>query len=193
MILGSEDNGCRFVGPRKRKDKMKCLQKIKKATAVVLAVMMLVAGTISGATTAASVVVRNPDATMLENGAVLSKTAKPVEGEVNAWDVTLKIESPEMMTTSDTVIVIDISDSMDRDSRLVRAKEAAIALARELLPDGNVANRVALVAFSDVVRVDLDFTSDFSVVENKINKLRTDGGTFTQGAIHTAANVLGGI
>ena len=42
----------------------------------------------------------------------VSKTAKAVEGMVNAWDITLRVEAMDSTSTSDIVLVIDKSDSM---------------------------------------------------------------------------------
>lgn len=54
----------------------------------------------------------------------LSKTATPVSGMVNTWDVTVRVEGKDTTKTSDIVLVIDRSGSMDDNGRMEAAKEA---------------------------------------------------------------------
>ncbi len=121
----------------------------------------------------------------------LYKTAKSVPGYANKWEVTLRIESPKTETTSDTVLVIDHSASME-GSRLTNAKEAAGSLVTELLPEGNTLNRVAVVSYGTDVTTNSGFTTDSTTVLNAINSISAQGGTFTQGGLHVAANLLSG-
>lgn len=169
---------------------MSILGRAKVTVGIVVAAAMVATSMVGDIAVAVSATIKNPEANILDNGAVLSKTAKPAEGEINAWDVTMRIESPEVMTTSDTVVVIDVSGSMEKDNRMARAKEAAKALTAELLSDGNVANRVALLSFANRTKVESDFTTDYDAVATKIDNLKASGGTFTQSAIHKAAELL---
>ncbi|MBR3256213.1 Cna B-type domain-containing protein [Candidatus Saccharibacteria bacterium] len=132
--------------------------------------------------------------TVLDDGVRLHKTARAVPGYANEWEVTLKIEAPAVTVTSDTVVVIDRSNSMSSDM-LSRAKAAATSLAEELLPDGNRVNRVAVIAFgSEIVEKTNGFSDSFATVNNAINGpsgiTANGGGTFTQGAIHAATQLL---
>ena len=56
------------------------------------------------------------------NDLILYKTAEYVPGYANKWKVTLRIEAPTVTATSDTVLVIDRSNSMN-GTPLTNAKE----------------------------------------------------------------------
>lgn len=133
--------------------------------------------------------------TVTDDGVILHKTARAVPGYANEWEVTLKVEAPVVTATSDTVIVVDRSNSMS-STMLSNAKTAATSLARQLLPSGNRVNRVAVLTFGTDVRDKTNgFSDSFSVVNNSINSAADGiqpqgGGTFTQGAIHAAAQLL---
>ena len=135
--------------------------------------------------------IQNPDPVTLDDGVVLSKTVKSVEGYANKWEVTLRIESPKVEKTSDTVIVIDRSGSMGGNSgRLTAAKSAARSLAQQLLPSGNTTNRVAVVSFASSATSGTDFTTSYDTVSSVIGQMSARGGTFTQSAIRMAADLL---
>ena len=133
--------------------------------------------------------------TVMDDGVILHKTARAVPGYANEWEVTLKIEAPPVIATSDTVIIIDRSNSMT-STMLSNAKAAATSLAEELLPEGNTVNRVAVITFGTEVRDKTNgFSNSFSVVNHGINDSSdgiqpNGGGTFTQGGIHAAAELL---
>ncbi len=78
--------------------------KLKKATLV--AATILLASPLSSAYAMNTAVpsVLNPKKVKLNDGVVLRKTAKPVVGKVNQWDITLKVSSPVIKTK--TVVVI---------------------------------------------------------------------------------------
>lgn len=158
--------------------------------------MLLPVGAMNAAFAIDDSLVRNPEDVTLSDGVVLSKTAKAVENKTNFWDVTLRVEMPQVLTTSDTVIVIDKSWSMAKNGsgKMKKAKAAAKSLAAQLLSGGNTTNRVALVSFEYYVTVhEFDegvFTMNYSDVASKIDGLKADGGTFTQAAIHRATEVL---
>ncbi len=127
---------------------------------------------------------------------VLSKTATPVDGMVNTWDVSVRVEGKDTTKTSDIVLVIDRSGSMkdkDKDgvSRMAHAKEAAEKFVSTLLPGGNDVNtRIAIVSFADKVRTDQALTNDANELYKAINGLKADGGTFTQAGIKQAESIL---
>ena len=141
--------------------------------------------------------IKNPDGPTIidEDGQQIKlyKTVKSVEGYANKWEVTLRIESPKTEKTSDTVLVIDRSGSMGNNNRLTNAKAAARSLAQQLLPEGNTTNRVAVVSFASTASnsgTGTDFTDSYDTVSTAIGRMSSNGGTFTQSAIHMAAEML---
>ena len=165
---------------------------LKRLSNAVLAVMMVgynFGGVIPVMASDAVTTVQNEPSVELEDGVVLSKTVKSVEGYANKWEVKLRIEAPITKTTSDTVLVIDRSGSMQGD-RLAKAKEAAVSLVEQLLPDGNTTNEVAVVSYGTNVTVDSAFSKDASVVSSAIDNIVAGGGTFTQGGLHQAVNLI---
>lgn len=133
--------------------------------------------------------VQNPALKVLDNGASLSKTVEAVEGYANRWKITLRIESPVIKTTSDTVLVIDRSGSMS-GNKLSSAKSAAATLAQELLPEGNELNRIAVLSFGEDATTNVGFSYDYGVVRNAINGITAGGGTHTQAGMHKAAELI---
>jgi hypothetical protein len=122
---------------------------------------------------------------------VLSKTATPVDGMVNTWDVTVRVEGKDTAKTSDVVLVIDRSRSMRSNSRMRQAKEAAKQFVSTLLPAGNDGNtRIAIVSFASDVRTDQALTNNASELNHAIDDLSADGGTFTQAGIRQAESIL---
>lgn len=120
---------------------------------------------------------------------VLSKTATPVDGMVNTWDVSVRVEGKDTTKTSDVVLVIDCSGSMKSNRRMSQAKEAAKKFVNELLPDENT--RIAIVSFESVVKTNQPLTNDVSSLNDAIDNLRADdGGTFTQAGIKQAEAIL---
>lgn len=65
-----------------------------------------------------------------------SKTATPVPGMVNTWDITVRIEGKDTQKTSDIVLVIDTSGSMNDNNRITAAKNAAKSFVETLLGEG---------------------------------------------------------
>lgn len=170
--------------------------KFRRLVSAVLAVVMVGISIFNGilpvmADTSDSTV-QNSGPVELGDGVILSKTAKSVPGYANKWEVTLRIESPKTKKTSDTVIVIDRSGSMGDDDRLANAKTAAGTLVRQLLPSGNTTNRVGVVSFASNSEIDTDFTYSYDTVSAAIDRMKANGGTYTQSAIHMAAEMLKG-
>ena len=127
-------------------------------------------------------------------GIILSKNAEPVEGYVNRYKITLRVESPKTEKTSDTVIVIDRSNSMN-GTKLTNAKAAADSLAKQLLPEGNTLNRIAVISYGDSVQnVSNGFSSSYQTIHSAISSIsQNGGGTFTQAGLRTARQVLEGV
>lgn len=123
----------------------------------------------------------------------LDKDAAAVAGKENLWEVTLGIQGKNFETTSDVVLVIDNSNSMYENNRMVQTKAAANAFVDALLTQGS-ATRIAVVVFNDKVKQTVFY--DYSNKEalkayiNAVSKNQADGGTFTQLGIKTARDLL---
>ena len=119
---------------------------------------------------------------------LLFKEAKPVDGMVNTWDVTLRVEGKDKPTTSDVVLVIDTSGSMKDYGRMQAAKDAANAFVDKLLPSDNT--RIGVASFASNANALQPLTNDPADLRRKINSLRADGGTFTQAGVRQARAML---
>lgn len=122
----------------------------------------------------------------------LFKTAKPVDGMVNTWDITLRAEVKDNSKKSDIVLVGDRSGSMKDDERMAKAKAAAEKFVDSLLASqtDKGTTRIALVSFAEDARTDVELTNDASKLKGAIEKLEADGATFTQGGIKLAREML---
>lgn len=119
---------------------------------------------------------------------MLFKEAKAINGMVNTWEVTLRIEGKDTRKTSDVVLVIDRSGSMRDYERMTAAKNAAKAFVSKLLPSDTT--RIAVVSFASDVRPDQALTNNAESLNRAINGLIANGGTFTQGGIKQAEAIL---
>lgn len=123
----------------------------------------------------------------------LDKDAAAVVGAENLWEVTLGIQGKNFETTSDVVLVIDNSNSMYENNRMVQTKAAANAFVDALLTQDS-ATRIAVVVFND--KVEQTGFYDYSNKEalkayiNAVSMNEDDGGTFTQLGIKTARDLL---
>ena len=123
----------------------------------------------------------------------LDKDAAAVEDTENLWEVTLGIQGKNFETTSDVVLVIDNSNSMYENDRMVQTKAAANAFVDALLTQDS-ATRIAVVVFNN--KVEQTGFYDYSNKEalkayiNAVSMNEADGGTFTQLGIKTARDLL---
>ncbi|WP_334071312.1 MULTISPECIES: MucBP domain-containing protein [Paenibacillus] len=126
----------------------------------------------------------------------LSKTATPT-GKPGEWEITLKAEGKNVRTSSDVVLVIDKSDSMDdtinKHKKMDKAKEAASQFVDHLLLEG-ADTRIAVVAFSQTPELVSDFKSpgQKDTLKNAIKKISTNGGTNIQAGLKRARDLLAG-
>ena len=123
----------------------------------------------------------------------LDKDAAAVAGKENLWEVTLGIQGKNFETTSDVVLVIDNSNSMYENNRMVQTKAAANAFVDALLTQGS-ATRIAVVVFNDKVKqtgfYDYSNKEALKAYINAVSMNEDDGGTFTQLGIKTARDLL---
>ena len=123
----------------------------------------------------------------------LDKDAAAVESETNLWEVTLGIKGKNFKTTSDVVLVIDNSNSMYKNDRMVQTKAAANAFVDALLTQGS-ATRIAVVVFNLTVNqtgfYDYSNKEELKAYINAVSQNQADGGTFTQLGIKTARDLL---
>lgn len=123
----------------------------------------------------------------------LDKDAAAVEGKENLWEVTLGIQGKNFETTSDVVLVIDNSNSMYENDRMVQTKAAANAFVDALLTQDS-ATRIAVVVFNDKVKqtgfYDYSNKEALKAYINAVSMNEDDGGTFTQLGIKTARDLL---
>ena len=116
-----------------------------------------------------------------------SPTANP-----NQWRIDLTLTGKDIPTTSDIVLVIDRSGSMD-GTRMTSAKAAAKDFVNTLLADSSkIGTRIAVVSFAGNVTTDSGFKdySGKSDLISAINGLTASGGTFIQAGIGQASSLL---
>lgn len=121
---------------------------------------------------------------------MLFKEAKAVQGKVNTWEITVRIEGRNKPITSDIVLVVDRSGSMNTTpvSRMVEAKKAAKKFAEQILSCEQC--RMGLVSFASDVKVDQNLNNSYTALNTAIDKLSANGGTFTQAGIREARGML---
>lgn len=123
----------------------------------------------------------------------LDKDAAAVEGAENLWEVTLGIQGKNFETTSDVVLVIDCSGSME-GTKLTNTRKAAKAFGQKLLADGS-STRIAIVTFIDtaVAYNNGHFydATELSAFEAAVDAATyANGGTNQQAGIHKAQELL---
>ena len=140
--------------------------------------------------------IQNPTSSVKsEDGCVeLEKTAAAVERSDNTFEITLKAtvrngKQEGTKTSTDAVLVIDRSASME-DDRINSAQEAAKQFAEVVLGSGaNKENRIAVVSYAKKATTNTGLSSDLETVKNAIN-FNADGGTNIQAGIKAARDIL---
>ena len=120
---------------------------------------------------------------------VLDKTAVPVTGTLDEWEITVSLNGFDKPITSDVVLVIDVSGSMGEYDRLVNTKVAAKAFVDNLLVNPDT-TRISLVTFSDTSNIVMSFTNDAADLKSAIDALSPAGNTSIQAGIHEASTML---
>ena len=123
----------------------------------------------------------------------LDKDAAAVEGETNLWEVTLGIKGKNFETTSDVVLVIDCSGSMEGD-KFANTRIAAKAFGQKLLTEGST-TRIAIVTFIDEATAynngHFYGAPELSAFEAAVDAATyANGGTNQQAGLHVAQQLL---
>ena len=123
----------------------------------------------------------------------LSKKAQPVEGQDGLYELTLTIQGKNYSTTSDVVLVIDCSGSME-GTKLTNTRKAAKAFGDKLLTE-NSSTRIAIVTFIDEATAynngHFYTASELSAFETAVDEATyANGGTNQQAGIHKAQELL---
>ena len=123
----------------------------------------------------------------------LIKDAQPVEDEDGVYEITLTIQGKNYKTTSDVVLVIDCSGSME-GTKLTNTRAAAKAFGDKLLTE-NSTTRIAIVTFIDTATA---YNSGHFYTASELDDFKAavdaaiyaNGGTNQQAGIHVAQQLL---
>ena len=123
----------------------------------------------------------------------LDKDAAAVEVAENLWEVTLGIQGKNFETTSDVVLVIDCSGSME-GTKLTNTRKAAKAFGQKLLTEGST-TRIAIVTFINEATAynngHFYDATELSAFEAAVDAATyANGGTNQQAGIHKAQELL---
>lgn len=123
----------------------------------------------------------------------LDKDAAAVAGKENLWEITLGIQGKNFETTSDVVLVIDCSGSME-GTKLTNTRKAAKAFGQKLLADGS-STRIAIVTFIDTAATynngHFYDATELSAFEAAVDAATyANGGTNQQAGLHVAQQLL---
>lgn len=119
----------------------------------------------------------------------VKKTAAPVAGRVNTWDIALEIMSKDVRQTADVVLVLDTSGSMS-GTKMTAMKTAANTFIDTVLQ--NDTTRVAIVSYASYANNSIGFrnSSNKQQLKNFVSNTSAVGGTFTQDALRAAQIIL---
>ena len=107
------------------------------------------------------------------------------------WDITVSLSGLDLIATSDIVLLIDTSNSMNTNSKITNAITAAVTFVGELLGSTNDGGtRIAVVSFSDNAVVRSGFTTNVTNLTNVIKALSAGGNTNIQAGIIAAQGLL---
>ncbi|WP_170924809.1 VWA domain-containing protein [Candidatus Enterococcus clewellii] len=129
----------------------------------------------------------------------VSKIATPVDGMVNQWDVTLRVEARHSFPppAAEVVLIVDTSGSMSEGDRMPKAKEAAKSFVEQLLQD-NYLHKISLITYDSTVTTHNFSTGQWVGAQNRTELINTiealdytrEGTTFTQAALKEATNII---
>ena len=130
-----------------------------------------------------------------DNLVTVEKSAAAVDGQPNTYDVTLTVTTKDTVSTTpaqstDVVLVIDASNSMDR-SKLSNAKSAAREFSSIVLGAGAAGeNRIAVVSYGKTSEAQCGLSDSYWTVQNAINGIYANGGTNIQAGLKAARDIL---
>lgn len=111
----------------------------------------------------------------------------------NTWEVMMRVVAHDSVKKSKVVLVIDTSGSMNDNQRMEKTKEAAKVFVNTLYPSESEKKAdIAIVGYETNVSEKAGFNSSKQDLMNAINGLSANGGTFTQGGVHKARELLEG-
>ena len=150
--------------------------KVKKYISILISAVMILT-TLFGAI--GTIVASAEDTSLL----TLNKVAEAVEGEDNTWDITLSVSGKKAITTTEVVMVIDLSTSMSGD-RIKNVRNAAKSAASALL--ANEVTTVSLVTYGK------NYSNEGTYTKDTLNALLTAIDNLT---IHsnTGTNIHAGL
>ncbi len=178
---------------------MKRHSKAKRFSALLLVLLMVLtvipaASFAEDTGTGAAATAENDLPVWPDDGSIkLDKDAKAIAGKSNLWEVTLGIQGKNYRTTSDVVLVIDCSGSME-GTKLTNTRKAAKAFGEKLLVEGS-ATRIAIVTYVDTATA---YNNGHFYTADELDAFKTavdnatyaNGGTNQQAGIHKAQELL---
>ncbi len=150
--------------------------KVKKYISILISAVMILT-TLFGAI--GTIVASAEDTSLL----TLNKVAEAVEGEDNTWDITLSVSGKKAITTTEVVMVIDLSTSMSGD-RIKNVRNAAKSAASALL--ANEVTTVSLVTYGK------NYSNKGTYTKDTLNALLTAIDNLTINS-NTGTNIHAGL
>ena len=128
----------------------------------------------------------------------VQKTAASVDGQEDTYKITLSVKTKDGVTatpaaSTDVVLVIDASGSMDEEDKLENAQKAAEDFAKIVLgEEAQGENCIAVVSYAKNASTKCGLSDKLDTVENAIDAITANGGTNIQAGIKVARDLLNG-
>ena len=126
----------------------------------------------------------------------VQKKAARVGDQKDTYEITLSVKTKDGVTTTpaastDVVLVIDASGSMDEKDKLENAQGAAEDFAEIVLgEEAQGENRIAVVSYAENASTKCGLSDNLDTVEKAIKKIGANGGTNIQAGIKAAGDLL---
>ncbi len=131
------------------------------------------------------------NATVSDGAVTIDKTATELNLDDRTGTVELNVKGNITDKPVDVVLVLDVSNSMNKNDRLQALKNASNAFVDRVLFTGNPGNRIGIVAYSTEVKTQLAFNADKGSVKSAIESLYDDKDTNMQGGLFLGKALLG--